>query len=109
MIYYTMIVGISFMDIPTFGMNVTRKCRFLKNNLKNACIIQTKALSLQYQVKQTHKHKIMETMINTLAAQAAELMKNQHVVAMLNNCTTEEEKQMKLAIAAMYAIAKANA
>ena len=51
----------------------------------------------------------METMINTLAAQAAELMKNQHVVAMLNNCTTEEEKQMKLAIASMYAIAKANA
>lgn len=86
-----------------------KKCRFLKNNLKNACIIQIKDLSLQYQVKQTHKHKIMEAMINTLAAQAAELMKNQHVVAMLNDCTTEEEKQMKLAIAAMYAIAKANA
>lgn len=55
------------------------------------------------------KHKIMETMINTLAAQAAELMKNQHIVAMLSNCATEEEKQMKLAIAAMYAIAKVNA
>lgn len=72
--------------------------------------IQNKVLPSQYQVKQTHKTQaIMETMINTLAAQAAELMKNQHVVAMLNNCTTEEEKQMKLAIAAMYAIAKANA
>ena len=51
----------------------------------------------------------METMINTLAAQAAELMKNQHIIAMLNGCATEEEKQMKLAIAAMYAIAKVNA
>lgn len=51
----------------------------------------------------------METMINTLSAQAAELIKNQYVVAMLNDCATEEEKQMKLAIAAMYAIVKANA
>lgn len=57
----------------------------------------------------TNKFSIMETMINTLSAQAAELIKNQYVVAMLNDCATEEEKQMKLAIAAMYAIVKANA
>jgi hypothetical protein len=51
----------------------------------------------------------MNTMINALAAQAQELMKNEIVRDMLNGCATEEEKRMKLAIAAMYAIAKANA
>lgn len=51
----------------------------------------------------------METMIKMLGAQAAELMKSNIVVEMLNNCTNEEEKRMMLAIAAMHAIAKANA
>lgn len=96
--------------IDVIRQDFGKKCRFLKIFLEKYCRIKNKVLSLQYQVKQTHKTQaIMETMINTLAAQAAELMKNQHVVAMLNDCTTEEEKQMKLAIAAMYAIAKANA
>ena len=48
-------------------------------------------------------------MIKMLGAQAAELMKNNIVVEMLNNCKSEEDKQMMLAIAAMHAIAKANA
>jgi hypothetical protein len=55
------------------------------------------------------KHKDMNTMINALAAQAQELMKSEIVRDMLNGCATEEEKRMKLAIAAMYAMAKANA
>lgn len=50
----------------------------------------------------------MEAIINTISAQAVELLKNQHIVAMLNECATEEERQMKLALAAMHAIAKAN-
>lgn len=53
-------------------------------------------------------NKDMEAIINTISAQAVELLKNQHIVAMLNECVTEEERQMKLALAAMHAIAKAN-
>ena len=36
----------------------------------------------------------MEAMIKMLGAQAAELMKSNIVVEMLNNCTNEEEKRM---------------
>ena len=50
----------------------------------------------------------METMINAIAAQAKELLNNEIVVEMLNSCTTEEEKQIKLAIASMWALVKAN-
>lgn len=50
----------------------------------------------------------MNEMINLMGRQAQELMKNETVVAMLNNCTTEEDKLQKLAIASMWALVKAN-
>lgn len=51
----------------------------------------------------------MEAIINSISAQAVELLKNQHIAAMLAECATEEERCMKLAIASMHALAKANA
>lgn len=48
-------------------------------------------------------------MIRAISEQAQELLKSPHIRAMLEGCTSEEEKREKLAIAAMHAIAKANA
>jgi hypothetical protein len=50
----------------------------------------------------------METILNTITAQATELLKNENIQAMLNECKTEEEKRMKLAIASIYSLTKAN-
>mgnify|MGYP006362346097 CR=1 FL=1 len=50
----------------------------------------------------------MEKMFNTIAAQANELIKSEVVRDMLRNCKTEQERCEKLAIAAMYALCKAN-
>lgn len=41
--------------IDVIRQDFGKKCNFLKNNLKNACTIQIKNLSLQYQIKTTHK------------------------------------------------------
>lgn len=49
----------------------------------------------------------METMIRAISEQAQELLKSAHIRAMLEGCTSEEEKQMKLAIASIYALTKA--
>lgn len=51
----------------------------------------------------------METMVNMISAQAKELLKSNVVVDMLKNCKTDEDKQLMLAIASMYALAKENA
>lgn len=50
----------------------------------------------------------MERMIKLIGEQAKELLKNELVVERLEQFQTEEEKQQWLAIAAMYALAKAN-
>lgn len=50
----------------------------------------------------------MERMIELIGEQAKELLKNELVVERLEQFQTEEEKQQWLAIAAMYALAKAN-
>lgn len=50
----------------------------------------------------------MEAMIELIGKQAAELLKNELVIERLDNLKTDEEKQQWLAIAAMYALAKAN-
>lgn len=51
----------------------------------------------------------MEKMINTIATQAQELLNSEIVREMLNGCSSELERCEKLAIAAMYALCKANA
>lgn len=50
----------------------------------------------------------MEAMIELIGKQAAELLNNELVVERLDQFKTEEEKQLWLATAAMYALAKAN-
>lgn len=50
----------------------------------------------------------MNAIINALSAQANELMKNQTVVDMLAECTTDEERCKMLAIASMHSLIKAN-
>lgn len=50
----------------------------------------------------------MNEMINLIGRQAQELMKDEIVLGMLAECTTEEEKLQKLAIASMWALVKAN-
>ena len=50
----------------------------------------------------------MEAIINLISAQACLLMNDEIVIEMLNECKTEEEKQMKLAIASMWELTKAN-
>lgn len=66
--------------------------------------IQNKVLPLHQQTNTT----TMETILNTITAQATELLKNENIQAMLNECKTEEEKRMKLAIASIYSLTKAN-
>lgn len=50
----------------------------------------------------------MDAMINLLGRQAQILMNDEIVLGMLAECTTEEEKLEKLAIASMWALIKAN-
>lgn len=48
------------------------------------------------------------SLVNVITAQAEELLKSEEVIQMLNNCTSDDERLMKLAIASVYALAKAN-
>ena len=50
----------------------------------------------------------MNEIINMMSVQANELMKSNVVKSMLNECTTDEERCMKLAIASMLSLVKAN-
>jgi len=49
----------------------------------------------------------MNTVINILSVQASELLKNNYIQAMLNDCASDEERCQKLAIASIYALCKA--
>ena len=107
MIYYTMKSALFAMG----GCFQNGNDHFFVYFLKNICRIKYFDLSLHYQNKKQVSQSNttdMEATINSISAQAVELLKNQHIVAMLNECATEEERQMKLALAAMHAIAKAN-
>ena len=50
----------------------------------------------------------METMVNLISAQAKELLKSNIMSDMLNKCANDEDRQLMLAIASMYALAKEN-
>ena len=50
----------------------------------------------------------MEIMVNLISAQANELLKSNIVAEMLNECATDEDRQLMLVIASMYALAKEN-
>lgn len=50
----------------------------------------------------------MNAIINALSAQANELMKSKTVRDMLAECSTDEERRKKLAIASMHSLIKAN-
>lgn len=49
-----------------------------------------------------------DSIVDLITAQAEELLKSDIVKKMLDNCTTEEEKLMKLAVASVYSLVKAN-
>lgn len=51
----------------------------------------------------------METMIKMLGEQAAILLQNGCMDDLFTKCESEEDKRLMLAIAAMHALAKANA
>ena len=46
--------------------------------------------------------------VDLITAQAGELLKSKEVKQMLSNCTSDDERLMKLAIASVYALVKAN-
>ena len=50
----------------------------------------------------------MNEIINMMSVQANELVKSNVVKSMLNECATDEERCMKLAIASMWSLVKAN-
>lgn len=50
----------------------------------------------------------MEALVNIISNQAVELLKSDIIKDMLRDCKTDEERQMKLAIASVYALSKAN-
>lgn len=46
--------------------------------------------------------------VDLITAQAGELLKSEEVKQMLSNCTSDDERLMKLAISSVYALVKAN-
>ena len=46
--------------------------------------------------------------VDLITAQARELLKSEEVKQMLSNSTSDDERLMKLAIASVYALVKAN-
>lgn len=50
----------------------------------------------------------MGAISNTMFAQASELLKSEIIQGMINDCQSQEERCMKLAIATMVAMAKSN-
>jgi hypothetical protein len=50
----------------------------------------------------------MRTIFDTMFAQASELLRSEIIQGMINDCQSQEEKCMKLAIATMLAMAKSN-
>ena len=46
--------------------------------------------------------------VDLVTAQAGELLKSEEVKQMLSNCTSDDERLVKLAIASVYALLKAN-
>lgn len=46
--------------------------------------------------------------VDLITAQAEELLKSDEVKKMLGNCTSDDERLMKLWIASVYALVKAN-
>ena len=50
----------------------------------------------------------METVVSAISAQAKELLKSGIINNMLNECATDEDRQLMLAIASIYALAKEN-
>lgn len=50
----------------------------------------------------------MGVVFDTMFAQASELLKSEIIQGMIQDCQSQEERCMKLAIASMLAIAKSN-
>lgn len=48
------------------------------------------------------------SVVDVIARQAEELLKSKDVKQMLSECKTDDEKFMKLAIASVYSLVKAN-